>query len=84
MKEKIDTSIDPRARDIIMQAVGCLQGRFMYSREEAIAEAQKILATPTPTRKGGKVSRYTPNPKAAPWKPGTPKPPQVIEQWGKR
>jgi hypothetical protein len=83
-KEKIDTSVNPHAVNIVMQAVGCLQGRFMYSREEAIAEALKILSTPAPVRKGGNRSRYAPLPKAEPWKPCAPKPPQVIEQWGKR
>lgn len=71
--ELIDKSVDPRARKLVLECVGRLRGRFLYSEEEAIDTVRAVLATPISPPKNNSY-QYTADLKGKPWKPGDPKP----------
>ncbi len=75
MSNTHDKGVDPRVVSIVMQAIGRIQGSFLYSREEAIDEALRVLGSPV--KRGGKISAYRKLDVARPWSPGDAKPERV-------
>ncbi len=74
--------VHPNAERLVRECIGRLRGRLMYSEQEAIDAIQAVIAKPVRQANNGYIA--TDANKAAPWKPGDPKPTRVIQTWGKR